>query len=152
MSHPIHHLDIPHHQYFWTEVLLNNISVNLLRSIYPPFYQCNSINPPLPNLQYYFKETETAIQYHFFPSAPQRFCQTNHDSSHIYIRNCLKFRSPHWNRIIHSLQNLLAVHDTTFTTTDGVIIITLCMSLARVEDKAWECGFIHPYGHRFIQS
>ena len=54
--------------------------------------------------------------------------------------------------MIPYLDNIPSKRDTSFTPTDGVIIITLQMGLTRAEDKAQACEFIHPYGHRFIQE
>ena len=51
--------------------------------------------------------------------------------------------TPHWNWTIPSLNNLPAVHDTPFTATHGVIIVTLWMGLAGGKDKSWACEFIH---------
>ena len=58
----------------------------------------------------------------------------------------------HFNLLIPSLDNLLAIHYTTFTTTDGVIPVTVRLELKRAEEKAWGYEFIHPYRHRFIQA
>ena len=46
-----------------------------------------------------------------------------HEPNRLYIRTCLRFRSPHWNWKIPSLKNLPSIHDTTFTPTDGVILL-----------------------------
>ena len=152
MSHPIHHLDITHHQYVSPEVIVNNVSINPLRSIAPIFYQCISINSPLNNLQESFKETDIALHYHWFDIAPQWSILLKQKSNHIHIGTCIKLRSTHRNWMISPLKNIPAIHDTTLTTTYGVILSTLWRRLAREEDKYWTHEFIHQNWNRFIYT
>ena len=54
--------------------------------------------------------------------------------------------------MIPYLDNLPAAHDTTFTTTDGVVIVTIQMVLIGPEEKFWVCEFIYTYIHLFFQE
>ena len=57
LSRTFHHLDIPHHQYVWPELLFNAVSMKPPRTIAPLFYLCTYINTPLSNLQDSFIDT-----------------------------------------------------------------------------------------------
>ena len=52
-------------------------------------------------------------------------------SNHIYIRTCIEVKSPHWNCIILTLENIPAMHNTNFTTPYGVILITHWLRIIR---------------------
>ena len=62
-----------------------------------------------------------------FPVVHSDLGRKNHDSDHLHIRTCIKVIYPHWNYKIYSFGNPLSIHDTTFTTTYCVIIITILM-------------------------
>ena len=54
--------------------------------------------------------------------------------------------------MIPSLNDILYVNDTTFTTTYGVVIVTLQMGLTRSEEKDRAFESIDPYRYWFVQS
>ena len=124
--------------------------MNPPRSIASLFYQLTSIKTPLTHFQYSFKYIETAARDLCLPSAPYRSRLLNHYSNRLHIRNFIEVRSHRWNWVILSHDYLPDVHDTTFTSTDGVILVTLCVGLTRAQDKSWACEFIHSHGHIFI--
>ena len=57
---------------------------------------------------------------------------------------CLKVRSPHMNKMIPPIDNIIAVHNTTFTKIYGAILITLQIGLMRAEGNPGHVNlFIH---------
>ena len=76
---------------------------------------------------------------------------SKYEARHFHSTTCTRFRSSHWNWIIPYLNNLPEKYNSTFTTINGMLFVTLEMVLMVAKDKSWTCEFINPCRNFFFQ-